>query len=77
MFEQLGELAAELDLLETELPGIQASGDRRASRDAGRRYTPLAGSPLIDVGDPAGGAGNDIGAIGAGTPNAADGFGIF
>ena len=42
-----------------------------------RRYTPLAGSPLIDVGDPAGGAGNDIGAIGAGTPNAADGFGIF
>ncbi len=39
------------------------------------RYTPKAGSPLIDAGDPAGGAGNDIGAVGAGTPNAADKFG--
>jgi hypothetical protein len=38
-------------------------------------YTPRAGSPLIDSGDPADGAGNDIGAIGAGTANAADKFG--
>jgi hypothetical protein len=42
-----------------------------------RRYTPAAGSPLIDKGHPAGGAGNDIGAVGAGTPNADDGFGRF
>jgi hypothetical protein len=41
----------------------------------GERYTPLAGSPLIDSGDPAGGVGNDVGAIGAGTANAADLFG--
>jgi hypothetical protein len=39
-------------------------------------YQPGAGSPAIDAGDPAGGAGNDIGAIGAGTPNAADQFGL-
>ncbi len=39
-------------------------------------YTPRAGSPLVDAGDPADGAGNDIGAIGAGTPNAADKFGL-
>jgi hypothetical protein len=39
------------------------------------RYTPRPGSPVIDAGDPAGGAGNDIGAIGAGMPNAADLFG--
>jgi hypothetical protein len=39
------------------------------------RYTPMAGSPLIDAGDPQGGAGNDIGAVGAGQPNAADKFG--
>ncbi|HEX5058915.1 MAG TPA: right-handed parallel beta-helix repeat-containing protein [Kofleriaceae bacterium] len=38
-------------------------------------YTPGAGSPLIDAGDPSDGAGNDIGAIGAGAPNAADKFG--
>jgi uncharacterized cupredoxin-like copper-binding protein len=37
-------------------------------------YTPAAGSPLIDAGDPAGGVGNDIGAIGAGAPNSADQF---
>ena len=36
------------------------------------RYTPKPGSPVIDAGDPAGGAGNDVGAIGAGMPNAAD-----
>jgi hypothetical protein len=39
------------------------------------RYTPQAGSPPIDAGDPAGGAGNDIGAVGAGEVNAADRFG--
>jgi len=41
------------------------------------RYTPKAGSPLIDKGDPAGGAGNDIGAVGAGATNAADKLGVF
>jgi hypothetical protein len=40
------------------------------------RYSPKPGSPVIDVGDPSGGAGNDIGAIGAGVPNAADKFGM-
>jgi Right handed beta helix region len=40
-------------------------------------YTPKTGSPVIDVGDPAGGAGNDIGAVGAGDGNAADKFGLF
>jgi hypothetical protein len=35
-------------------------------------YTPQSGSPLIDAGDPSAGAGNDIGAVGAGTPHAAD-----
>jgi len=40
------------------------------------RYTPQAGSTLIDAGDPAGGAGNDIGAVGAGTANANDKFGL-
>ena len=38
-------------------------------------YTPRAGSPLIDAGDPADGAGNDIGAIGAGAAHPADQFG--
>ena len=41
------------------------------------RYTPKAGSPVIDAGDPAGGAGNDIGAVGAGTANANDKFGTL
>jgi hypothetical protein len=41
------------------------------------RYTPKSGSPLIDVGDPAGGAGNDVGAVGAGQANASDRFGVF
>jgi hypothetical protein len=50
---------------------------RQVLADYRRRYTPLPGSPLIDKGDPAGGAGNDIGAVGAGTPNAADKFGTF
>jgi hypothetical protein len=40
------------------------------------RYTPGSGSPLIDKGDPAGGVGNDIGAVGAGTANAEDRFGM-
>ncbi|HVR63988.1 MAG TPA: hypothetical protein VMU50_18940 [Polyangia bacterium] len=37
-------------------------------------FTPGPGSPLIDAGDPADGAGNDIGAVGAGMPNAGDQF---
>jgi hypothetical protein len=41
------------------------------------RYTPKAGSPAIDTGDPAGGAGNDVGAVGAGTANDADKFGAL
>lgn len=40
-------------------------------------YTPTAGSPLTDAGDPAGGVGNDIGAIGSGATNAADQFGLL
>src|SRR6266480_3880055 len=47
MFEQLGELAAELDRLEAELPTIYASGDRRAARDAGRRHAELR--PVVDA----------------------------
>jgi hypothetical protein len=43
----------------------------------GARFTPSAASPYVDAGDPAGGAGNDIGAIGAGVPNALDQFGAF
>jgi hypothetical protein len=39
------------------------------------RYTPGSASPLVDAGDPAGGTGNDIGAVGAGTPNSNDRFG--
>lgn len=39
------------------------------------RYTPTAGSPLIDTGH--GGNGNDIGAVGAGSPNPDDLFGIL
>ena len=47
MFEQLGELAAELDRLEAELSGIYASGDRRASQEAGRRHAEL--KPIVDA----------------------------
>jgi peptide chain release factor 1 len=47
MFEQLSELAAELDRLEGDLGRIQASGDRRASRDAGRRYAEI--KPVVDA----------------------------
>jgi hypothetical protein len=39
------------------------------------RYTPAAGSPLIDAGH--GGNGNDIGAVGAGVANTNDQFGIL
>jgi len=39
------------------------------------RYAPKAGSPAIDSGDPAGGTDNDVGAVGAGEPNASDQFG--
>ena len=40
-------------------------------------YTPRTGSPLIDAGEITdGGSGNDIGAIGAGTPNTNDKFGL-
>jgi hypothetical protein len=41
------------------------------------RYLPKAGSPAIDAGDPAGGTGNDIGAIGGGEVNADDRFGLL
>jgi hypothetical protein len=37
-------------------------------------YTPAAGSPLLDAGDPQDGPGVDIGAIGAGIPHASDRF---
>jgi hypothetical protein len=40
-------------------------------------YKPGAGSPLVDKGDPKEGAGNDIGAIGAGAPNDLDKFGTL
>jgi len=70
------------------LPTTPFEGDRAAVwkrelrvsevlADYRARYTPTAGSPYIDAGDPAGGPGNDIGAIGAGVANAADRFGSF
>jgi hypothetical protein len=40
-------------------------------------YTPGKESPLIDSGDPADGAGVDIGAIGAGKEDKQDRFGKF
>jgi hypothetical protein len=40
-------------------------------------YTPASGSPVIDAGDPAGGSGNDIGAVDDGDVNAGDHFGLF
>jgi peptide chain release factor 1 len=45
VFEQLEDLESELERLEADLPGILASGDRRASRDAGRRHAEL--KPLV------------------------------
>jgi peptide chain release factor 1 len=47
MFEQLADLEAELDRLEADLPSIYASGDRAASRDAGRRHAEL--KPVVDA----------------------------
>jgi peptide chain release factor 1 len=47
VFEQLDDLEAELERLEEDLPGILAAGDRRASRDAGRRHAELR--PLVDA----------------------------
>ena len=47
MFEQLAALTDELDRLEADLPGIYASGDRRAARDAGRRHREL--KPVVDA----------------------------
>jgi len=41
------------------------------------RYQPRPGSPATDAGDPTGGAGNDVGAVGSGAVNAADRFGQF
>jgi hypothetical protein len=39
-------------------------------------YRPGPGSPLVDAGDPADGAGTDIGAIGEGTNDPKDSFGL-
>jgi peptide chain release factor 1 len=47
MFEQLEPLEAEFDKLEADLPRIYASGDRRASRDAGRRHAEL--KPVVEA----------------------------
>jgi peptide chain release factor 1 len=47
VFEQLEELEGELERLEIDLPGIHASGDRRAAQTAGRRYAEL--KPLVDA----------------------------
>jgi peptide chain release factor 1 len=47
VFEQLEDLEGELERLETDLPGIHASGDRRAAQTAGRRYAEL--KPLVDA----------------------------
>ncbi|MFI5046664.1 MAG: peptide chain release factor 1 [Acidimicrobiia bacterium] len=47
MFERLAELETELEKLEAELPDIMASGDRGASRDAGRRHAEL--KPMVDA----------------------------
>src|SRR5258708_18649236 len=47
MFEQLAALSDELDRLEADLPGIYAAGDRRASRDAGRRHQEL--KPVVEA----------------------------
>jgi peptide chain release factor 1 len=46
MFEQLADLEAEFDKLEAGLSDIAAAGDRRATRDAGRRYAEL--KPVVE-----------------------------
>jgi peptide chain release factor 1 len=61
MFEQLSELAEELDRLEAELPNIHASGDRRAARDAGRRYAEL--KPVVDAWRAWTAAGEELGQV--------------
>jgi peptide chain release factor 1 len=58
MFEQLGELAEELDRLEADLSGIYASGDRRAARDAGRRHAEL--KPVVETWRAFDAAGRDL-----------------
>lgn len=45
MFEKLSELETELTELESRLPQIYASGDRRASQEAGRRHQELV--PIV------------------------------
>ena len=47
MFEQLAELEGELERLEADLATIYATGDRRASREAGRRHGEL--KPVVDA----------------------------
>jgi peptide chain release factor 1 len=46
VFEQLADLEAEFDKLESGLSDIAAAGDRRATRDAGRRYSEL--KPVVE-----------------------------
>ena len=46
VFEQLADLEAEFDKLESSLSDIAAAGDRRATRDAGRRYSEL--KPVVE-----------------------------
>jgi len=55
----------------------RVTGISHVLSDYRTRYTPAAGSPLIDSGDPADGAGTDIGAVGAGVAHAGDLFGTF
>jgi peptide chain release factor 1 len=47
VFEQLEALVSELAELEARLPDVYASGDQRASRDAGRRHAEL--KPIVDT----------------------------
>ena len=47
VFEQLADLEAEFDKLESGLSEIAAAGERRATRDAGRRYAELR--PVIEA----------------------------
>jgi peptide chain release factor 1 len=46
VFEQLADLEAEFGKLEAGLSDIAAAGDRRATRDAGRRYADL--KPVVE-----------------------------
>lgn len=72
-------LAGELPQIPAQIPEGQlwsrTYGVSKLLRYYRSLYQPAAGSPLIDAGDPADGAGNDIGAVGAGAANAADKFG--